>query len=171
MRDKMTCPKCGSAHVDRDEVDIGVGTQCGPWGCYDCGWTEGAKVDEGLRAIVGEAIHHAQLDKIANSIAVVVSALESLPADDRLSAAQAALKEAGLHVRDCRDGAPFRPTQNQYEVSERERIGRWRDGFSKGWTAAMGRIGELAAEHEEFDDTEARADDEYFKFGSRYPGQ
>lgn len=37
----MICPKCGSDHVDRDEVDIGVGTQCGPWGCFDCGWVEG----------------------------------------------------------------------------------------------------------------------------------
>jgi hypothetical protein len=36
----MICPKCGSTHVDRDEVDIGVGTQCGPWACFDCGWSE-----------------------------------------------------------------------------------------------------------------------------------
>lgn len=35
----MNCPECG-APCDRDEVDIGVGVQCGPWGCFDCGWTE-----------------------------------------------------------------------------------------------------------------------------------
>ena len=27
----MKCPKCG-AECDRDEVDIGVGIQIGPWG-------------------------------------------------------------------------------------------------------------------------------------------
>lgn len=37
----MTCPSCGGTHVDRDEVDIGVGTQVGPWGCFDCGWVDG----------------------------------------------------------------------------------------------------------------------------------
>lgn len=42
----MRCPKCGSTHVDRDEVDIGVGVQCGPWGCFDCGWTEGYPIVE-----------------------------------------------------------------------------------------------------------------------------
>lgn len=35
-----TCPECGSSHVDRDEVDTGVGTQCGPLACFDCGWVE-----------------------------------------------------------------------------------------------------------------------------------
>ena len=39
------CPNCGSDHIDRDEVDIGVGTQYGPWGCSDCGWTEGQPID------------------------------------------------------------------------------------------------------------------------------
>lgn len=38
----MVCPQCGSLNVDRDEVDIGVGVHCGPWGCFDCGWTEGS---------------------------------------------------------------------------------------------------------------------------------
>lgn len=37
---KEACPKCGSEHVDRVAVDIGVGTQYGPLMCYDCGWTE-----------------------------------------------------------------------------------------------------------------------------------
>ncbi len=26
--------------MDRIEVDIGVGIQCGPWSCYDCFWRE-----------------------------------------------------------------------------------------------------------------------------------
>ena len=34
----MKCPKCGSEHTSRDEVDIGVGIQYGPWRCDDCGW-------------------------------------------------------------------------------------------------------------------------------------
>lgn len=29
--------------MDREEVDIGVGVQVGPWGCYACGWTEGSE--------------------------------------------------------------------------------------------------------------------------------
>lgn len=37
----MQCPKCFSDHVDRDEIDIGVGTQCGPYRCFECGWEEG----------------------------------------------------------------------------------------------------------------------------------
>ncbi len=36
------CPDCGSNALDRDEVDIGVGTQTGPWRCLDCGWEEKA---------------------------------------------------------------------------------------------------------------------------------
>lgn len=35
----MNCPKCGE-DCQRDEVDIGVGIQCGPWGCPRCGWSE-----------------------------------------------------------------------------------------------------------------------------------
>lgn len=37
----MTCQNCGSNQVSRDEVDIGVGVQYGPWQCHDCGWYEG----------------------------------------------------------------------------------------------------------------------------------
>lgn len=35
----MKCPKC-SGQCIRDEVDIGVGIQYGPWRCDDCGWGE-----------------------------------------------------------------------------------------------------------------------------------
>jgi hypothetical protein len=35
----MKCPECGE-DCDRDSVDIGVGIQYGPWGCYACGWSE-----------------------------------------------------------------------------------------------------------------------------------
>jgi len=38
--DDYACPACGGA-CDRDEVDIGVGVLCGPWGCSCCGWVEG----------------------------------------------------------------------------------------------------------------------------------
>ena len=33
------CPDCGAA-LDREEVDIGVGTLAGPWSCPECGWRE-----------------------------------------------------------------------------------------------------------------------------------
>lgn len=33
------CPVCGG-ELERDAVDIGVGTQYGPAGCRDCGWVE-----------------------------------------------------------------------------------------------------------------------------------
>ena len=36
----MKCPNCGGEDCERVEVDVGVGTQCGPWGCPDCGWAE-----------------------------------------------------------------------------------------------------------------------------------
>lgn len=34
------CPNCGCDELHRDEVDIGVGIQYGPWGCPNCGWSE-----------------------------------------------------------------------------------------------------------------------------------
>lgn len=42
----LNCPKCG-AQCDRDEVDIGVGIQCGPWHCSNswCGWSESSGDD------------------------------------------------------------------------------------------------------------------------------
>lgn len=39
------CPNCNSNQVSRDEVDIGVGVQYGPWQCHDCGWFEGYEAD------------------------------------------------------------------------------------------------------------------------------
>jgi len=41
----MKCPQCGK-ECDRDEVDIGVGIQVGPWGCFNCGWSEQKMADE-----------------------------------------------------------------------------------------------------------------------------
>ena len=41
----MLCPKC-NAECWRDEVEIGVGVQFGPWNCPECGWSEGAESDE-----------------------------------------------------------------------------------------------------------------------------
>jgi hypothetical protein len=37
------CPRCGDP-VDRDSVDVGVGTIYGPWGCC-CGWSEHPEYD------------------------------------------------------------------------------------------------------------------------------
>ncbi len=39
----MNCPICGD-NCMRDEVDIGVGTIYGPFGCQ-CGWSESAEYD------------------------------------------------------------------------------------------------------------------------------
>lgn len=39
MNESKTCPRC-NGDCCRDEVDIGVGITCGPWGCYTCGWSE-----------------------------------------------------------------------------------------------------------------------------------
>jgi hypothetical protein len=37
----MNCPKCDSL-AECETIDIGVGlTQCTPFHCQDCGWTEG----------------------------------------------------------------------------------------------------------------------------------
>ncbi len=41
----MICPNCKSTECWRDEIDIGVGVQCGPWHCADCGWYEGHEAD------------------------------------------------------------------------------------------------------------------------------
>lgn len=35
----MQCEQCGE-DCCREEVDIGVGTIYGPWGCPSCGWSE-----------------------------------------------------------------------------------------------------------------------------------
>ena len=46
MPEQERCPRCESVDVARDSVDIGVGVQHGPLGCYTCGWVEG---DDGPR--------------------------------------------------------------------------------------------------------------------------
>ena len=45
----MNCPKCGS-ECWRDEVDIGVGTQYGPWNCEGCGWSQEDELADDLLA-------------------------------------------------------------------------------------------------------------------------
>ena len=41
----MKCPNCGD-NCARDEVDVGVGVQYGPWGCFSCGWSEHPSYDD-----------------------------------------------------------------------------------------------------------------------------
>lgn len=43
----MICPKCNQ-ECNREEVDIGVGTQYSPWFCInpDCGWNEQDEVNK-----------------------------------------------------------------------------------------------------------------------------
>jgi hypothetical protein len=43
MSDEI-CPKCGG-ECSRDEVDVGVGTIHGPWGCSGCGWSSDPRYD------------------------------------------------------------------------------------------------------------------------------
>lgn len=45
----MNCPQCND-DCYRDEVDIGVGVQYGPWRCCSCGWYEGHEVDAAIDA-------------------------------------------------------------------------------------------------------------------------
>jgi hypothetical protein len=48
------CPWCQSDGLDRIEVDIGVGVQCGPWRCSNCLYAEDYETrdDERLAAFV-----------------------------------------------------------------------------------------------------------------------
>lgn len=41
---EMKCPRCRTP-CHRDEVDVGVGIICGPWGCPGCGWSESDEYD------------------------------------------------------------------------------------------------------------------------------
>lgn len=45
----MNCPQC-QGECYRDEVDIGVGIQVGPWRCSECGWYQGHEVDAAIDA-------------------------------------------------------------------------------------------------------------------------
>ena len=38
-KEKYPCPKCGKP-CWREEVDVGVGYQYGPYHCDNCGWLE-----------------------------------------------------------------------------------------------------------------------------------
>jgi hypothetical protein len=40
--EEKKCPVCG-APCTREEVDIGVGVQVGPWRCTECDWDEDYK--------------------------------------------------------------------------------------------------------------------------------
>jgi hypothetical protein len=40
----MNCERCGN-ECTRDEVDVGVGTMYGPWGCGRCGWSDDPRYD------------------------------------------------------------------------------------------------------------------------------
>lgn len=53
----VTCPKCGSGNVWREEIDVGVGYVRGPYSCPDCGWAEYdpfASLDDLLGEFCGE---------------------------------------------------------------------------------------------------------------------
>lgn len=38
------CPRCGG-ECERESADIGVGIIHGPYGCYECGWSEDFEYD------------------------------------------------------------------------------------------------------------------------------
>ena len=53
----MKCPDCGNEHLDRESVDIGVGTLEGPYSCPVCGWCEvPLGVDEWLEGYLDEVL-------------------------------------------------------------------------------------------------------------------
>ena len=52
MTTTMNCPQC-DAECDRNEVDIGVGVQYGPFGCM-CGWSQDPRYDSRNGACVAE---------------------------------------------------------------------------------------------------------------------
>ena len=56
----MTCPQC-AAECIREEVDIGVGTQYGPFECPKCGWSQAEDVDIFLQ--IAQQIASANDDK------------------------------------------------------------------------------------------------------------
>lgn len=51
MTDEKTCLRCG-CECYRDEVDIGVGIQYGPWVCQECGWNQNDEIDQLLKGKV-----------------------------------------------------------------------------------------------------------------------
>ena len=59
----MKCPECGNEECWRDEVDIGVGTQYGPWRCDECGWMEESNMgDESWHEFADQIIREANGD-------------------------------------------------------------------------------------------------------------
>jgi hypothetical protein len=42
---KLNCPRC-NGECRRDEVHNGVAWLYGPWGCFDCGWSEWEEYDQ-----------------------------------------------------------------------------------------------------------------------------
>lgn len=44
INETRACPKCG-APCDRDSVHNGIAMLYGPWGCYECGWSEDGDYD------------------------------------------------------------------------------------------------------------------------------
>ena len=39
MQEVKVCPECGAGCV-REEVDVGIGIQYGPWHCTECPWSQ-----------------------------------------------------------------------------------------------------------------------------------
>lgn len=50
------CPRCGE-ELYRHEVDIGIGTEYGPWGCNDCGWSIDRRYDRSDGQSIAAAEH------------------------------------------------------------------------------------------------------------------
>lgn len=55
MSGEMNCPNC-NGQCWRDEVDIGVGVQCGPWRCEMCSWYEGWEGDIDHRSVNDDVV-------------------------------------------------------------------------------------------------------------------
>lgn len=57
----MKCPQCND-DCWRDEVDVGVGVQYGPWRCNGCGWYEGYLIDAAIDAMIDAMIEEEKQD-------------------------------------------------------------------------------------------------------------
>jgi predicted RNA-binding Zn-ribbon protein involved in translation (DUF1610 family) len=76
----MNCPQC-NGQCWRDEVDIGVGVQYGPWNCEECGWYEGRKTRRyrmRTQARKGDAMSQEGVDKFVYVLNVMQSARNEL---------------------------------------------------------------------------------------------
>jgi hypothetical protein len=63
----MNCPNCNCSDCYRDEVDIGVGVQYGPWHCPECAWYEGHAQEAAVDAMQEQAMTNVTMVPVRSS--------------------------------------------------------------------------------------------------------